>query len=184
MGRFFLVLTDGIQRAFDHIFQHAGLDGQGLFGTGVGQFGEIVGRHGLDLELRHTALDGGLAVFGRGDGDLACGHPADHAAEQLCIQHDLAGFLDVGLNGGHDAHFQVVAGQGQLETFGFQQNTFQHGDGRTHGDCFGHTIDGCTQQDFIAYDVQTEFAPLFSPVLRLFGNRDCSLTGLSLLNLL
>ena len=34
-------------------------------------------------------------------------------------------------------------------------------DGRTHGDGFGHTIDGCAQQNFITYDVQTEFSPLF-----------------------
>ena len=28
-------------------------------------------------------------------------------------------------------------------------------------DGFGHTIDGCAQQNFITYDVQTEFSPLF-----------------------
>ena len=168
MGGFFLVLADCIQRTFDHIFQYAGLDGQGLLGAGVGQLGEIVGRHGLDLELRYAALDGGFAVFGRGDGDLTGRHPADHAAEQLCVQHDLAGFLDVGFDGSHDPHFQIVAGQGQLETFGFQQDALQHGDRRTHGDCFGHTIDGCTQQDLITYDVQTDLAPLFSTVRMLF----------------
>mgnify|MGYP000317388872 FL=1 len=104
---------------------------------------------------------GGLAVLGREDADLTGGHPADHAAEQLCIQHHLAGFLDIGFDGGHDAHFQIVAGKVELEAFGFQQDTFQHRDGRTHGDGFGHTIDGCAQQNFITYDVQTEFSPLF-----------------------
>jgi hypothetical protein len=73
----------------------------------------------------------------------------------------LAGFLDIGFDGGHDAHFQIVAGEVELEAFGFQQDTFQHRDGRTHGDGFGHTIDGCAQQNFITYDVQTEFSPLF-----------------------
>ena len=95
-------------------------------------------------------------------GMMTGGHPADHAAEQLCIQHHLAGFLDIGFDGGHDAHFQIVAGEVELEAFGFQQDTFQHRDGRTHGDGFGHTIDGCAQQNFITYDVQTEFSPLFS----------------------
>ena len=129
VSRFFLVLTHGVQGAVDHVPEHAGGDGQGLLGTGVGQVGEVGGGHGLDLEFRHAALDGGLAVVGRQDADLTGGHPADHAAEQFCVQHDLAGFLDVGLDGGHDAHFQVIAGQGQLETFGFQQDAFQHRDG-------------------------------------------------------
>ena len=120
MRRFFLVLTDGVQGAVDHVPQHTGLDGQGLFGTGVGQLGEIGGGHGLDLELRHAALDGGLAIIGRLDGDLARWHPADHAAEEFCVQNDLAGFLYIGFDGGHDAHFEVVAGKGQLETFRFQ----------------------------------------------------------------
>ena len=140
MRRFSLILTDGVQGTVDDIPQHAGLDGQGLFGAGVGQFGEIGGRHGLDLELGDAALDGGLAVVGRLDRNLAGGHPADHAAEQLCVQHDLAGLLDVGFNGGHDAHFKVVAGQSQLKTFGFQQNAFQHRDGGAEGDGFGNAI--------------------------------------------
>ena len=56
----------------------------------------IGSRHGLDLELCHAALDGGLAIIRRHDADLTCRHPADHAAEQFCIQHDLTGFFDVG----------------------------------------------------------------------------------------
>ena len=179
MCRFFLILTDGVQGALDHITEHAGLDVQGLLGPGVGQLGEIGGVHGLDLELCHTALDGGFSVFGRLDVDLAGRHPADHAAEQLGVQHHLAGLFDIGINGGHDAHFQVVAGQGELEAFGFQQDTFQHRDGRTHGDGFGHTIDGCAQQNFVTYDVQTEFSPLFSGSGCCFG-LECSLRiGLS-----
>ena len=75
-----------------------------------------------------AALDGGLAVFGRGDGHLTGRHPADHAAEQLCIQHHLAGFLHIGFDGGHDAHFQIVAGQVELEALSFEQNAFQNGD--------------------------------------------------------
>ncbi len=51
---------------------------------------------------------------------LTGGHPADHAAEELGIQHDLTGFFDIGFDGGHDAHFQIVAGQGELKTFGLQ----------------------------------------------------------------
>ena len=120
VGGFFLVLTDGVQGAVDHIPQHAGLDGQGLLRAGVGQIREIGSRHGLDLELCHAALDGGLAVIRRHDADLTCRHPADHAAEQFCIQHDLTGFLDVGFDGGHDAHFQIVAGQGELKALGLQ----------------------------------------------------------------
>ena len=42
------------------------------------------------------------------------------AAEQLGIQHDLTGFFDIGFDGGHDAHFEVVAGKGQLEAFCLQ----------------------------------------------------------------
>ena len=120
MRRFFLVLADSVEGAVDHIAEHAGLDGQGLLGAGVGQLGEIGGRHGLDLELRHPALDGGFAIIGRLDGDLACRHPADHAAEQLGIQHDLTGFFDIGFDGGHDAHFEIVASKGQLEAFCLQ----------------------------------------------------------------
>ena len=120
MRRFFFILADGVEGAVDHIAEHAGLDGQGLLGAGVGQLGEIGGRHGLDLELRHAALDGGFAIIGRLDRDLACRHPADHAAEQLGIQHDLTGFFDIGFDGGHDAHFEVVAGEGQLEAFCLQ----------------------------------------------------------------
>lgn len=36
MRRFFLILTDGVQGALDHITEHAGLDVQGLLGPGVG----------------------------------------------------------------------------------------------------------------------------------------------------
>ncbi len=43
-GRVFLVLTDGIQGAVDHVPQHAGLDGQGLLRAGVGQIREIGSR--------------------------------------------------------------------------------------------------------------------------------------------
>ena len=161
MRRFFLILTDGIEGAVDHIAQHTGRDVQGLLGTGVGQLREIGGRHGLDLELGHAALDGGLAVFGRLDRDLTGGHPADHAAEQLGIQHDLAGLLDIGLDGGHDAHFEVVAGQSQLKTFGFQQDAFEHGDGGAEGDGFGNAVDGCAQQGLIADDVQLRVSPYF-----------------------
>ena len=161
--RFFLVLADGVQGAVDHVLQHAGLDGQGLLGTGVGQLREVGGRHGLDLKLGNTTLDRCFSVLGGGDGDLTGRHPADHAAEQLCVQHDLTGLLDIGLDGGHDAHFQVVAGEGELEALGFQQDAFQHGDGGTHGDGFGYAVDGGAQKNFIAYDVQAEFSPLFSP---------------------
>ena len=154
MRRFFLVLTDGIQGALDHIPQGAGGDGQGLLGSGIGQLGEIGGGHRLDLKLGNAALDGGFAVFGRLDGDLTGGHPADHAAEQFCVQHDLTGFLDVGFDGGHDAHFEVVAGEGELKPFGFQQDAFQHRDGGAGGDGLGNTVNGRTQQGLIADDVQ------------------------------
>ena len=162
VGGFFLVLTDSVQGAFDHVPQHAGLDGQGLLRAGVGQIREIGGGHGLDLELCHAALDGGLAVIGSHDADLTCRHPADHAAEQLCIQYDLAGLLDVGFDGGYDAHFQIVAGQGELKTLGLQQNALQHRDGRAHGDSFGNAVDGCTEQRFIADDVQNSISPFFT----------------------
>ena len=161
MRGFFLILTDGVQGALDHITEHAGLDVQGLLGPGVGQLGEIGGVHGLDLELCHTALDGGFSVFGRLDVDLAGRHPADHAAEQLGVQHHLAGLLDIGINGGHDAHFQVVAGQGELEAFGFQQDTLQHRDGGAQGNGFGNAVNGCTQQGLIADDVQLRVSPYF-----------------------
>ena len=162
VGGFFLVLTDGIQGAVDHVPQHAGLDGQGLLRAGVGQIREIGSRHGLDLELCHAALDGGLAVIRRHDADLTCRHPADHAAEQFCIQHDLTGFFDVGFDGGHDAHFQIIAGQGELKALGLQQNALQHRDGRAHGDSFGNAVDGCTEQCFIADDVQNSISPFFT----------------------
>ena len=159
VGGFFLVLTDGVQGAVNHIPQHAGLDGQGLLRAGVGQIREIGSRHGLDLELCHAALDGGLAIIRRHDADLTCRHPADHAAEQFCIQHDLAGFFDVGFDGGHDAHFQIIACQGELKALGLQQNALQHRDGRAHGDSFGNAVDGCTEQCFIADDVQNSISP-------------------------
>ena len=161
MRRFFLILTDSVQGALDHITEHAGLDVQGLLGPGVGQLGEIGGVHRLDLELCHTALDGGFSVFGRLDVDLAGRHPADHAAEQLGVQHHLAGLFDIGINGGHDAHFQVVAGQGELEAFGFQQDTLQYRDGGAQGNSFGNAVDGCTQQGLIADDVQLRVSPYF-----------------------
>ena len=41
--------------------------------------------------------------------------------------------FDIGINGGHDAHFQIVAGQGELEAFGFQQDTLQYRDGGAQG---------------------------------------------------
>jgi len=164
VGRFFLVLAHGVQGAVDHVPQHASGDGQGLLGAGVGQIREVGGSHGLDLKLRHAALDGGFAVVGRQDADLAGRHPADHAAEQLGVQHDLAGFLDIGLDGGHDAHFQVVAGEGELEALGFQQDALQHRDGRPHGDGFGDAVDGGAEKGFIAYNVQNRIAPFFHRV--------------------
>ena len=174
MRRFFLVLTDGIQGALDHIPQGAGGDGQGLFGSGVGQFGEIGGGHRLDLKLGDTALDGGLAVFGRLNGDLTSRHPADHAAEQFCVQDDLTGFLDVGFDGGHDAHFEVVAGEGELKPFGFQQDALQYRDGGTGGNGFGNTVNGCTQQRFITDNVQIG-SLLFEKNVFHSGNRRLTL---------
>ena len=62
MGRFFLVLADGIQGAVDHVPQHAGGDGQGLLGAGIGKLGEVGRGHGLDLKLGNTTLDRGFSV--------------------------------------------------------------------------------------------------------------------------
>ena len=77
------------------------------------------------------------------------------------VQHHLAGLFDIGINGGHDAHFQVVAGQGELEAFGFQQDTLQYRDGGAQGNSFGNAVNGCTQQGLIADDVQLRVSPYF-----------------------
>ena len=114
------------------------------------------------VKLGNTTLDRGFSVVSGLNGDLAGRHPADHAAEQFCIQHDLTGFFDVGFDGGHDAHFQIIAGQGELKALGLQQNALQHRDGRAHGDSFGNAVDGCTEQCFIADDVQNSISPFFT----------------------
>ena len=47
----------------------------------------------------------------------------------------------------------------ELKALGLQQNALQHRDGRAHGDSFGNAVDGCTEQCFIADDVQNSISP-------------------------
>ena len=77
-----------------HIWMPAGLDGQGLFRSGIGQLREIVGRHGLDLELDYAALDGGLAGLGIGDLDGSVLHTAFFLLFLFCdLRFDLLAHL-------------------------------------------------------------------------------------------
>ena len=119
VGGLFVVLADGVKGLFDHVPQGARLEAEGAVRAGVRQVGVIGGAHGQDVELGHTALDGGVAAVAGGDGHLAHGQPAHHVAQQFGREDDLAGFPHVGLDGGGDGHFQVVAGEGELEAVRF-----------------------------------------------------------------
>ena len=116
---FFVVLAHGVEGFFDHAPQHTGLDGQGMIGTGGGKVRIIGGAHGKNVKFRHTALNGGVAGFVGVDAHLAAGQTANHITQKLGRQNDLTGLANVGFDGGGDAHFQIIAGQRELEALGF-----------------------------------------------------------------
>ena len=153
VGGLFVVLAHGVKGLVDHVPQRAGLDGQSAVRAGVGQIGIIRRAHGQDVELGHTALDGGVAAVAGGDGHFAHRQPAHHVAQQLCREDDLARLPHVGLDGGGDGHFQVVAGEGELEAVRFQEDTFQCRDGRAKGHRPADAVDGGGQKGFVADDV-------------------------------
>src|SRR5699024_11304366 len=86
-------------------------------------------------------------------------HPADHVVEQLGVQDDVAGLEDVGFDGGDDAQLHVIAGEGEVDTFGFQQNALQGGGGGAGRYGAGDAVDGGAQKGFVADDVQFRFSP-------------------------
>ena len=146
--------SDRIDGLFDQLAHHRSRNGHGIFGCRVGQAGVIARVHGGNLKLCHAARNNchtfviQLHRYGAGR------HTADHGAKQLCFQNCLAGYLNIALNVGGDAHFHIVAGQRQLEPFGFQVNALQHGDRRAVGDGAGNAVDRSRQQRFVTFKLQ------------------------------
>src|SRR5699024_4680555 len=64
-----------------------------------------------------------------------------------------------GFDGGDDAQLYVIAGEGEVETFGFQQNALQGGGGGAGRYGAGDAVDGGAQKSFVADDVQFRFSP-------------------------
>ena len=165
MGGFLVVLAYGVDGFLDHLAQHTALDGHGVVGAGHRQAGVVAGIQGRNFKFCHTTADFCLAFVVQLNADIACGHTIDHGAEQFCIQHSFTGYKYVAFNGSRDAHFHIVAGQGQVKALGFHVDAFQHRDGRAVGDCAGDAVNGTGKQGLFAF----KFHGFFS--FRLFWKK-------------
>lgn len=71
VGGLFVVLADSIDGFFDHLAQHAALDGHRIVGAGHGQARIIAGVQRGDLKFCHTAADFCLALVVQLNADIA-----------------------------------------------------------------------------------------------------------------
>ena len=140
--RFFVVLADGVDGLVDHLVQLAGLEGQRGGRAGVRQGGEIVQVQGGQFKFCRTTANFNGAIVVQGQFHLTGRHPANHVAQQLCVQHALAGGAHVGFDGDGDGQFQIVTGEGQAEAVRHHVNSLQRRDGGAERDRPADTVNG------------------------------------------
>ena len=127
-----LVRAHGEGALVDHLLEQVLRERHAVFRFDGRQVRVIVRAQADEVERRLAALDGHGAVF-RLDGNDAVRHAAQHLAEQARTDEHAAGFGNVGVDGGVNGLFQVIAGDAHAGA-GLNEQALERGD-RAFGGC-------------------------------------------------
>ena len=127
-----LVRAHGKGALVDHLLKQVLRERHAVFRLDGRQVRVIVRTQADEIERRLAALNGHSAVF-RFDGDDAVRHAAQHLAEQARTDEHAAGFWNIGVDGGVNGLFQVVAGDAHAGA-GLNEQALERGD-RAFGGC-------------------------------------------------